>query len=78
MANNNGASAPTTIVIPWLTVVLRADPDFNKARTRELEYDFSAPGRYFYGDPTDRGAYGAEFSLDFSADFKTTLAGRTG
>jgi hypothetical protein len=76
MANNNGAQKPTTITIPWLTVVLRADPDFNKARTRQLEYDFSAPGRNFYGDPAHRGAYGAEFSRDFSDDFRTVTAGR--
>lgn len=75
---NNDAPVPTTITIPWLTVVLRADPDFSKAKTRQLEYDFQSPGRNFYGDPAHRGAYGAEFSLDFSQDFRTKLAGRTG
>jgi hypothetical protein len=43
--------------IPWRKVVLDADVDWAADRHRELEYDFSAPGRRFWGDPYKRGPY---------------------
>jgi len=46
----------TNIQIPWLTLVIRADPDFARARHREVEYETSS-ARVFTADPTARGAY---------------------
>jgi hypothetical protein len=43
--------------IPWRKVVLDADADWAADRHRELEYDFSAPGRRLWGDPYKRGPY---------------------
>lgn len=46
---------------PWLRVVTDADPDFQRGKHNELEYDFAVPGRKFYADPYKRGAYGPQF-----------------
>jgi hypothetical protein len=49
----------TTIEIPWIAVVSRADPDWARFKHREIEYEFSR--RNFYGDPYHRGAYSGVF-----------------
>jgi hypothetical protein len=41
--------------MPWRTLVIRADPDFEKDRRVEVEYEFSK--RVFTGNPDRRGAY---------------------
>ena len=46
----------TNTQIPWLTLVVRADPDFARAKHREVEYETSG-ARVFNADPTTRGAY---------------------
>jgi hypothetical protein len=47
----------TVIDIPYTTLVNQADPDFQRAKHRELEYPAVGGGRSLYGDPTRRGAY---------------------
>lgn len=49
---------PTKVVttqIPYLAMVTQADPDFERRKHREVEYEFS--GRVFVSNPYDRGAY---------------------
>lgn len=46
----------TNVVIPFLTIVQRADPDFQRAKKREPYYHF-ANGRTFYGDNATTGPY---------------------
>jgi len=52
---------PPTLVtateIPWLSVVQRADPDFEQDRHREYVYGPFENGRWFWVDPTNTGAY---------------------
>jgi hypothetical protein len=55
MAVYNPPHAVTTLEIPYLSLVVRADPDFEKKKHREIEYQFAGPN--FYADPTNRGAY---------------------
>ena len=50
---------PRSIDIPFKTLVLRADPDWQRAKTDEVEYQFSN-GREFRANPETRGAYAAE------------------
>jgi hypothetical protein len=45
----------TTLVMPYLALVTRADPNFERDKHREREYEFS--GRVFIADPYQRGAY---------------------
>jgi hypothetical protein len=40
---------------PWLVLVTRADPNFERDKHHEIEYEFS--GRWFYADRSKRGAY---------------------
>ena len=50
----------TSIAIPWLRVVLNADPNFEKEKHDELQYPFGENGhraRNFYADPYISGAY---------------------
>jgi hypothetical protein len=63
--------------MPFSVLVRRVDPDFDKARARELQYDFPSPGRYFYADPNNSGAYGGGFDLGFDRGFRTPLADRS-
>ena len=44
----------------WNTLVRQADPDFDRARRKELSYDFQGGlnGRRFYENPINSGAYG--------------------
>ena len=44
-----------TLQIPYLALVTRADPDFNRLKRRQIEYEFT--NRNFFGDPENRGAY---------------------
>lgn len=49
----------TTVSVPFLTLVMRADPDYQRAKRREPYYDF-ANGRTFYGDNATTGPYDGE------------------
>ncbi len=52
---------PTRVVavdIPWLTVVQKADPEFERRRRHEWFYGPFENGRVFYEDPMKSGAYG--------------------
>jgi len=40
---------------PWLVLVTQADPNFERDKHHEIEYEFS--GRWFYADRSRRGAY---------------------
>ena len=44
-----------TVARPWLTLVIAADPNFERDKHHEIEYEFT--GRWFYADPYNRGAY---------------------
>lgn len=44
----------STTEIPYLALVTSADPDFERRKHREVEYEFS--GRVFLADPYVRGA----------------------
>lgn len=44
-----------TIEMPYLALVSQADPDFERRKHREVEYEFN--GRAFLADPYIRGAY---------------------
>lgn len=46
----------TTISIPFKTLVVRADPDFERASHREPFYEFSS-GRKFIEDNSRQGPY---------------------
>lgn len=48
-------TAVNAMDIPYLALVTRADPDFNRRKHREIEYEFS--NRVFIADPYVRGAY---------------------
>lgn len=65
-----------SVTIPWLSMVTRADPEWQKGKRRELAYDFPKPGRYFYEDPAKSGVYGQDFSTDFGPDFNSPSADR--
>jgi hypothetical protein len=45
----------TTTNIPYLAMVNQSDPDFERRKHREVEYEFSA--RVFTADPYKRGPY---------------------
>jgi hypothetical protein len=40
---------------PWLVLVTQADPNFERDKHHEIEYEFT--GRVFYADRSKRGAY---------------------
>lgn len=46
----------TSIQVPWLALVTRADPDFERRKHREVEY-VTAGNTVFWADPQNRGAY---------------------
>lgn len=65
------------IDIPWSVVVQRADEDWARDKHRELQYDFPAPGRWFYADPYNTGAYRpSAFSGGFSGGFDSPYTPR--
>lgn len=45
----------STLTMPWLSLVHKADPDFERAKHRQIEYE--GTGRALYADPDKRGAY---------------------
>ncbi|WP_213287577.1 hypothetical protein [Bradyrhizobium sp. sGM-13] len=47
---------PKSISIPWKVLVLRQDPDLERDKRNEIEYQFSN-GRAFRGNPATRGPY---------------------
>lgn len=49
----------TTVQVPWLAMVHKADPDFERRKHREPEYApwWSGQGRPFFADPYKLGAY---------------------
>lgn len=55
MARYQPPTRVTTTEMPYLTLVMRADPDWASMKHRETEYEFSK--RVFIGDPDHRGAY---------------------
>ena len=67
---------PTMFDTTARALCIKADPDFVRDQSRELQYDFGPQGRRFYRDPRHSGAYGAGFSTGFSTGFNTVLAGR--
>lgn len=46
-----------SIDIPYERLVRQADPDWQKDKMKELEYEFDDKKK-FYADPTSRGIYG--------------------
>jgi hypothetical protein len=44
-----------SVTIPWRSIVIRADPDYEKTKRNEVEYEFSK--RVFTGNMARRGAY---------------------
>lgn len=46
---------PTRIEMPYKVLVIRADPEFERAKRREAFYEFT--GRTFYANPMTSGAY---------------------
>jgi hypothetical protein len=52
------ANVPTKVrdlTLPYLVMVHRADPDFERQKRKEIEYKFT--GRTFSADPSKRGPY---------------------
>lgn len=45
----------TTRQVPFLSLVVQADPNWARGKFFDVEYEFS--GRYFYANPYQRGAY---------------------
>lgn len=46
---------PRMLEIPWKVMVVRADPEFEIKRRREVFYEFT--GRKFYGNNDTAGPY---------------------
>lgn len=51
----NPPTKVATLEIPYVSLVTKADPDFNRQKYREAEYYFTA--RVSYANPYIRGAY---------------------
>jgi len=55
--------AVRSLSIPWRVLVVKADPDHDKKKRDEIEYDFSdcgPGGKVFRANPENRGAYAEE------------------
>lgn len=65
-----------TAEVPWKTLVVRADPDFEYHRRHVLEYEFT--GHDFYSNPTLRGAYAETRNFLLSEDGQHILSGEDG
>jgi len=52
-------SKPRNLNVPWKSLVLRADPNFEAEKRREPFYQFSN-GRRFSGNTVSHGAYSSE------------------
>ena len=49
------------IARPWSALVRLVDPDYDREKRREVQYDFSdVGGRIQYGDPARTGVYAPE------------------
>ncbi len=55
MALYRPPTAVSTRQFPYLALVSQTDPDFQRRKHREIEYDF--PGHVKLADPTVRGSY---------------------
>lgn len=55
MSRYNPPTRVVTTERPFLAIVARADPDFERMKYREIEYEFSR--RVFRANPYQRGAY---------------------
>lgn len=55
MANDPKANKVRNLELPYLALVLRADPDFEAARRRDIFYEFT--GRTFREDTSRQGPY---------------------
>lgn len=58
MSVYNPPHAVTVIEMPYLALVTRVDPDFNRVKLREIEYVFA--NRVFIANPNTRGAYAGD------------------
>lgn len=47
---------PQTLTIPFKVLIVRADPDFEREKRDQVEYEFSN-GRVFKHNPAIRGPY---------------------
>lgn len=68
-----------TIQKPYLALVTAADPDFQRRKHREVEYEFQ--GRNFLADPATRGANNSHSNSypvgqPFGADDAAVVAAR--
>lgn len=57
----------TTVTIPWLSLVVQADPDFERRKHREVEYYSSGGKAISIADPYKRGAYNTPQKLSIVA-----------
>lgn len=57
----------TTVSIPWLSLVVQADPDFERRKHREVEYYSSGGKAISIADPYKRGAYNTPQKLSIVA-----------
>jgi hypothetical protein len=55
MQGNSINNRVTVTSRPWLVLVTQADPNFERDKHYEIEYEFS--GRRFCADRSKRGAY---------------------
>jgi hypothetical protein len=51
----------STVEIPFLSMVTKADPDFERRKHWEVEYEFDA--KVFMADPYVRGAYNTNSNI---------------
>jgi hypothetical protein len=51
---------PRSIEVPWKVLVLRKDPDYERQKRDQLEYQFSNGRQFRTTNPDNRGAYADE------------------
>jgi hypothetical protein len=56
----NPRAGKRTIEIPFRYLVKKADPDFDKERRQEVEYEFGGGRRVFKANRNKRGAYASD------------------
>ena len=56
------------IEIPWKTLVVKADPDYEKLKRDELEYTFSGNRAFTSKNSNKRGPYGPPTMLKEKPD----------
>ncbi len=59
MALYNPPTKVVTLQIPWLALIMRADPDWARNKAREPEYEFTR--RDFYCNNNIQGPYNPVF-----------------